>query len=380
MPLASTRTLSGALTLALLAPATFAGGAAITSVQPGNWSDGSTWSSGSPPQSFEFVYLDHEVELSLGDQSVLSTIVGSSQPASLKITGGSLDSPQLTVGSGESGSLTVEGGQLTTNSVFVGSTFSTAGGEASVSGGVVQAQSLVIGAAGPGTLNLIGSDQAVFVSAVLRIGSNGRLTIEPDALDLDGLFAIHTKDVEFEPGSKLTLDTNALQPRIGDVWNVIGYSGSLVGAPSVVETTGEGYAAEAIVTIPGVVRVVVTQVPPFVDLGGGSPGGVSPVVLDAESSLTPGIPLTITLSDAPPPLALLWISVDSQPFVALGGTVYATPYGLEVPLATGAGDVVIPTVWPVGIPAGTQFWMQAIAKDTTIPGLVLSNALRGTAH
>ena len=380
MQLASTRTLSGALTLALLAPVTFAGGAAVTSVQPGNWSDGSTWSSGSPPQSVEFVYVDHEVELSLGDQSVLSTVVGSSQPASLKVTAGSLDSPQLAVGSGDFGSLTVEGGQLTANSVFVGSTLSTTGGELSVSGGSIQAGTLVVGAMGPGTLNLIGGEQDLYVSNLVRISSNGRLAVAPDALNLDGLFAIHTKDVEFEPGSKLTLDTNALQPRIGDVWNVIGYSGSLVGAPSVVETTGEGYAAAAIVTIPGVVRVVVTQAPPFVDLGGGSPGGVAPVVLDAESTLTPGVPLTITLADAPPPLALLWISVDSQPFAALGGTVYATPYGLEVPLATGAGDVVIPTVWPTGIPAGTQFWMQAIAKDVTIPGLVLSNALRGTAH
>ncbi|MCB9896458.1 MAG: hypothetical protein H6825_00515 [Planctomycetes bacterium] len=379
MPLASTRTLAAALTLALLAPATFAGGTVVTSVQPGDWSSGSTWSTGALPQTFDSVHLDHEVELSLGDETVHSTTVGTSQPASLTITGGILDSTQFRIGVGGFGALKVEGGQLTTELLLVGSPGGVTDGQANLSGGSLVAKVLIVGPSGQGILNLVGSDVDVKVPKVLQIGSNGRLAVHPDALDRSGLSAIQAGDVEFDPGSRLTLDTKALKPRIGDVWDVISYAGLLAGAPSSVETS-DGYAAAVVLATPGVVSVVVTQVPPFVDLGGGSAYGMPPMVLDAESSLTPGIPLTITLADAPPPLALLWISVDSQPFAALGGTVYATPYGLEVPLATGAGDVVIPTVWPVGIPAGTQFWMQAIARDTTIPGLVLSNALRGTAH
>ena len=91
----------------------------------------------------------------------------------------------------------------------------------------------------------------------------------------------------------------------------------------------------------------------------------------------------LLLDDAPPnALALLWISVASSPFEALGGTVHAYPFVGQALLGTdAAGEIVAITTWPDDLEAGTKLWFQFICHDTSVPGsLTLSHGLLGVAH
>ena len=103
--------------------------------------------------------------------------------------------------------------------------------------------------------------------------------------------------------------------------------------------------------------------------------------LQGTGVLIAGETAGISLEGSDPAVPVLaWLSLTSSPFDALGGTVYAFPYTNQFLFMTDLlGDVVVETVWPAGLPPGTDFWIQFICSDASAPGgLVLSNAIQGT--
>jgi hypothetical protein len=130
-------------------------------------------------------------------------------------------------------------------------------------------------------------------------------------------------------------------------------------------------------------RLIATTAPdgPWVDVGGGSPGINGVPSLSGSGSLLAGSTAGIDLVNGPNSApALAWLSVNSLPVSALGGTVHATPFINQFLLPTNAsGEVSVSTTWPAGLPSATDFWIQFICQDVSVPaGLTLSNGLQGT--
>ena len=137
------------------------------------------------------------------------------------------------------------------------------------------------------------------------------------------------------------------------------------------------------VQLANLTRLIATTAPdgPWVDVGGGSPGVNGVPSLSGSGSLQGGTPFGIQLVSGPPSApALSWLSVNSMPISALGGTVHATPFINQFLFGTdGAGEVALNSTWPAGLPSATDFWLQFICQDVTVPaGLTLSNGLQGT--
>lgn len=357
------------------------GGTSISTAQDGAWLDPATWVGGLLPSGADFAVIDHQVELAASAVVVQGVVVGGSQTGRLDVlAGGSLTSQQLTVGAGAFGSLVVDGGSVQTSNLGV-AVSPGASGQAAFSAGSVVCDTLVVGGVSSPLASVVveGGDVIVFADTGLFVGATGNLWLKPDALGVEGFQPLVAGNVTFDPGSRLTTSFSEVDPLLGHAWDIVEFNGLLNGLPTTVEVTGFGYEVAVSQTTTGL-QMVVTDVPPFVDIGGGSEVG-APVVLTGQGALTPGSPLTITIAGAQPPLALAWLSLSPVPFPALGGTVHAFPYTNQFLLNTSAGDVVLPTTWPGSIPPGISFWLQVVAQDLAVPGgLVLSNALRGTAH
>jgi hypothetical protein len=77
---------------------------------------------------------------------------------------------------------------------------------------------------------------------------------------------------------------------------------------------------------------------------------------------------------------LLWLAFQSTPLPALGGTVYPVPpLGQYLLFSDGAGAFSISAPWPVGVPQGTEMWLQTLIEDFSVPaGISLSNAVKAT--
>jgi hypothetical protein len=77
---------------------------------------------------------------------------------------------------------------------------------------------------------------------------------------------------------------------------------------------------------------------------------------------------------------VLFISLSDNPTPFKGGLLKPVPSILELNLVTGApGSILLPFLWPTGIPSGISFYFQyAIADAAAVQGVALSNALKGT--
>ncbi len=120
---------------------------------------------------------------------------------------------------------------------------------------------------------------------------------------------------------------------------------------------------------------------PWVDLGGGTSGINGPLTLDATGPLTAGSTTTLDLTNAPASAQLVgWLSFASAPFPALGGTIHAFPFSLQIlPFADASGNWGVSLPWPAGVPVGTDLWVQFLAQDlSTFHGITVSNALTAT--
>ena len=113
------------------------------------------------------------------------------------------------------------------------------------------------------------------------------------------------------------------------------------------------------------------------DLGGSF--GSGPPELVGGGPLVAGSDFQLDLADAPPSaLGLAWLSFAPVPTPYFGGVVHASPFNLQLFIATNAaGEVSIGGVWPTTVPAGTVATLQMIISDPSLPGgLALSNGLR----
>ncbi len=119
----------------------------------------------------------------------------------------------------------------------------------------------------------------------------------------------------------------------------------------------------------------------WVDLGGGTSGIAGQPLQTGSGPLTESSLNTISLTNAPPAAAMLcWISFTTSPFAAMGGTVYAYPYNVQLFMhANGAGAFSGSAPWPASVPSATHIWFQFVVQDaSSIHGLTLSNAVRAT--
>jgi hypothetical protein len=117
------------------------------------------------------------------------------------------------------------------------------------------------------------------------------------------------------------------------------------------------------------------------DLGGGTPGINGQPILDVSGPLTAGSDLTIALTQAPANALMLFrASFSSTPVNVVGGTLYATPFDLQLllPADAGGGFSLTAAVAP-GAPSGVDLFFQFIVQDLSIPHqITLSNARTAT--
>jgi hypothetical protein len=123
--------------------------------------------------------------------------------------------------------------------------------------------------------------------------------------------------------------------------------------------------------------------PRWEDLGGGTSGVNGLPALTGSGDLTPGSPLTLTLSNgAPSNMALVWLSGVSAPTPFLGGTLHAWPFFTQILIGLDATGSVSGTVtFPSGQAAGTMIWYQMAVVDSSVPvfGGSLSNGVVSTS-
>jgi len=97
-------------------------------------------------------------------------------------------------------------------------------------------------------------------------------------------------------------------------------------------------------------------------------------------TLVAGGSASLALTNAAPgALCVLFVSLSSSPVPFKGGTLYAIPALLQVPLVTSAGGgLSLPFVWPSGVPRYVEFFFQyAIQDAAAVNGVSLSNGLSG---
>lgn len=117
------------------------------------------------------------------------------------------------------------------------------------------------------------------------------------------------------------------------------------------------------------------------DLGGGTAGVAGVPVLAGSGPLRAGWPFALDLAQAPPGAPLLvMLSLSSTPLPFAGGTLHPLPIAVQfLAAANGAGSFHAATKWPAGIAPGSDFWLQALVRDSSVaPHVTLSNGLQLT--
>ncbi len=122
---------------------------------------------------------------------------------------------------------------------------------------------------------------------------------------------------------------------------------------------------------------------PWVDLGSGLAGTYGTPLLVGTGDLQGGDPLEISLTNALEDTTA-WLIVGFSELNASfkGGTMvpdFNAP-GFFVPLSTGAlGEIVIPGIWPLGVPSDFSLYLQYWIEDPAGPvSFSASNAISGT--
>jgi len=115
---------------------------------------------------------------------------------------------------------------------------------------------------------------------------------------------------------------------------------------------------------------------------GSALGGVAgEPVFTGTGDLSGGSGNTLSLASAAPgALAGLVVGLTGLYLPFKGGTlVPALDVGPILVPTSGAGAIVLPFTMPIGLPAGTELWMQwAVPDAAAVHGVALSNALLGT--
>jgi hypothetical protein len=128
----------------------------------------------------------------------------------------------------------------------------------------------------------------------------------------------------------------------------------------------------------GLDSVVLTPV--FSQVGAGLAGINGVPHLAGTGTLAAGSAGSLSLTSArPSSAAVLFMSLASAPAPFKGGTLIPVPSLLTVSLFTnGSGGIVLPFVWPAGMPSETSIYFQyAIQDAAAVQGVALSNGLKG---
>jgi len=128
----------------------------------------------------------------------------------------------------------------------------------------------------------------------------------------------------------------------------------------------------------GLDSVVLTPV--FSEAGAGLAGVNGVPHLAGAGTLAAGSAGSLSLTLArPSSTAVLFISLASTPTPFKGGILIPVPVVLTLNLFTnGSGGIVLPFVWPSGMPPETSIYFQyAIQDAAAVQGVALSNGLKG---
>jgi len=120
---------------------------------------------------------------------------------------------------------------------------------------------------------------------------------------------------------------------------------------------------------------------PWTNVGDALAGTNGEPLLEGEGTLVGGTPVTFVVSGTLElaPLALVvGLSQLGAPFK--GGVLVPSPDLLITGLSTDAGGgLLLPALWPVGVPSGVTTWYQAWIVDPAGPkGLAATNGVSGT--
>jgi hypothetical protein len=121
--------------------------------------------------------------------------------------------------------------------------------------------------------------------------------------------------------------------------------------------------------------------PEWTDLGGGTTGINGQPTLTVAGPLSAGSSLSIDLIHAPSNALMLFrASLSSSPVSAVGGTIFAIPFDLQLLLgADASGEFSLTTTVAPGAPAGQAIYFQFLVQDLSVPyKLTLSNATTAT--
>jgi hypothetical protein len=137
-----------------------------------------------------------------------------------------------------------------------------------------------------------------------------------------------------------------------------------------------GNGAAWLLSLDGVVGVADA----WSDEGCALPGNAGQPALVGCGDLTGGSSNSVDLSWANPnSVAGLFLALSSTPVPFKGGTLKPVPFLPPVFLTTSStGTISIPFLMPLGIPSGTEIWVQwAIQDAAAVKGVALSNAILG---
>ncbi len=135
------------------------------------------------------------------------------------------------------------------------------------------------------------------------------------------------------------------------------------------------------IRIAGSIAITETQ---WIGLANGLPDDVfAGPLLRGEGVLLPNTPLTLSVERAAvsaPTTLVVGFGNISAPFK--GGVLVPSPDLLIDGLSTDVnGELVLPAIWPAGIPSGFSVYLQAWSVDASGPkGLTATNGLSGTAQ
>ncbi len=386
-PLTSARALrAGAFAAALLVTglAHAAGGAGPEqeTIFHGDWDDPGVWELGIvPTDAFDgsIAHVRHIVFVrSPAGVSLLELGIDGATGRLDVSTGADLEAGQIVVGSSGAGALQQFDGTASATTLVVGGQ-----DDALVEfrGGSFTAGSLdIAGLPGQASVEIFEADPVLTVTGDLTVAAGNTLRFSTQAAGPAGLTPVQVGGAVFDPGSTLRMDANFLG-QAGDGWDLIVSQTPIVGLPTLVQGGVPLMDLAMDTSDPHVLRVVVAEAafPVWTDLGGGSPGvnGV-PVLTGQEVPLLESLPVSMDLASAPASGFVLVIgSLTSTPLPALGGTVHAHPWTIQMLMATdAAGGLSLGTTWPAGIPADLDLYVQMICQDTSVPDdLTLSNAI-----
>ncbi len=157
---------------------------------------------------------------------------------------------------------------------------------------------------------------------------------------------------------------------------------ALIGAPGE-DSDSNGVNSTPDETASGAGAAYAIEMSGWQDLGGATAGALGDPTLDGTGLLVGGTSGHLDLSNVPPgAFCAQFQATSSTPVPFYGGILVAFPFFTLVPLTSSpSGEIPLPFVFPTGVPAGIEIWVQYGVVDPTAPfGISISNAMKGVTQ